>query len=75
MMDKLNPQMGEMMGIVNQLKSSPNPMDTMQMMANTNPTLKQAMQMVGNGDPKTIAMNFCKQNGFDPSGILNMFGK
>lgn len=64
----INPNLKNM---VSMMKGAKNPEAMIQQLASQNPQMKQVIDMVGNGDPKQIFMNACKQKGVDPSDILS----
>lgn len=65
----INPNLKNM---VSMMKGAKNPEAMIQQLASQNPQMKQVLDMVGNGDPKQIFMNACKQKGIDPNQILSM---
>lgn len=65
----INPNLKNMIAM---MKGAQNPMAMMQQIASQNPQMKQVLDMVGNGDPKQVFMNACKQRGKDPNEILSM---
>ena len=58
----------KMMGMLNGVK---NPQQALMMAAQQNPQLNSVMQMVGNGNPKDIFYQKCKEMGVNPEDILS----
>lgn len=56
-----------MMGMLQAVK---NPQQALMMAAQQNPQLNAVMQMVGNGNPKDIFYQKCKEMGVNPEDIL-----
>lgn len=56
-----------MMGILQAVKD---PKQALMMAAQKNPQLNAVMQMVGNGNPKDIFYQKCKEMGVNPEDIL-----
>lgn len=57
-----------MMGM---LRATKNPQQALMMAAQQNPQLSAVMQMVGNGNPKDIFYQKCKEMGVNPEDILS----
>lgn len=57
-----------MMGMLQTVK---NPQQALMMAAQQNPQLNAVMQMVGNGNPKDIFYQKCKEMGVNPEDILS----
>lgn len=60
-------------GVINQIKKTGNPQAALNQMAQSNPNIKQAMNLCKGKDPQQIFENGCRQNGIDPAqftGIL-----
>lgn len=55
------------------LQSSKNPQALINQMANSNPQMKQVLDLVQNsgGDAKSLFYQMAKQKGIDPETILN----
>ena len=62
------------LGLFNMLKGKSDPMQTLQTMAQSNPQIKQAFDIVqqNGGDMKTAFYKLAEQNGIDPNQVLNM---
>lgn len=58
----------KMMGMLNGVK---NPQQALMMAAQQNPQLNSVMQMVGNGNPKDIFYQKCKEMGVNPEDVLS----
>lgn len=71
-----NNPMGAMMQamqMVNKLKQAGNPQAAVEQMAQTNPSVKKAMDMCKGKNPKQVFEDMCRQNGMDPgqfSGLM-----
>lgn len=59
--------------VYNTIMGSGNPSAYVQKMAQTNPSYKQAMDLVNQcgGDVKQAAMNYAAQNGIDINSLMN----
>ena len=55
------------------VRSANNPQAVMNMLMQSNPNLKQAMDLVqqSGGDPQRAFYALCQQKGVDPNNILN----
>lgn len=53
------------------LSNAINPQAMLMQIASKQPKMKQILDMVGNGDPKQIFFNACKQKGVIPDQILS----
>lgn len=62
--------------MLSSLRSSNNPKEAAMAMANTNPTVKSAMDYVNQngGDPRTAALKYMAANGIDANSLLNLLG-
>lgn len=65
--------MMQAMQVVNQIKKSSNPQVALNQMAQTNPDIKQAMDMCKGKNPKQIFEDTCRKNGMDPAQFTGMF--
>lgn len=65
--------MMQAMQVVNQIKKSSNPQVALNQMAQTNPDIKQAMDMCKGKNPKQIFEDTCRKNGMDPVQFTGMF--
>lgn len=59
---------------MNMVRSAGNPMAMLQNMAQTNPQLRQVMNVVNTsgGDPKTAFYKIAKEKGVNPEQVLSM---
>lgn len=64
--------MMQAMQVINQIKKSGNPQSMLNQMAQTNPNIKQAMDMCKGKNPQQIFENGCRQNGIDPAQFTGM---
>lgn len=64
--------MMQAMQVVNQIKKSSNPQVALNQMAQTNPDIKQAMDMCKGKNPKQIFEDTCRKNGMDPGQFTGM---
>lgn len=65
------------MQVVQQIRGSRNPQQTMMQMARQNPQLNQAMQMVNGKTPdqmRDMAMNIAQQRGIDLNALAAQMG-
>ena len=65
------------MQVVQQIRGSRNPQQTMMQMARQNPQLNQAMQMVNGKTPdqmREMAMNIAQQRGIDLNALAAQMG-
>lgn len=65
------------MQLMQTIKSGGNPMATIQQMAQGNPQMQQAMQMIQGKSPEQLqrmAQNMCKERGTTPEAIMQQFG-
>ena len=71
MLQKLNQNPMQMLNMVRNAK---NPHAMMNQLINTNPQMKQVMDIVNanGGDPKSAFYKMAEQRGVDPNSILNM---
>lgn len=65
--------MMQAMQVVNQIKKSGNPQAALNQMAQSNPNIKQAMDLCKGKNPKQVFENGCRQNGYDPAQFTGMF--
>ena len=59
--------------VVNQIKKSGNPQEAFNQMTQSNPQIKQAMNMCRGKNPQQVFEQVCRQNGMDPgqfTGII-----
>lgn len=61
------PAMMQAIGVINQIKKTGNPQAALNQMAQSNPNIKQAMNLCKGKDPQQIFENGCRQNGIDPA--------
>ena len=64
--------MMQAMQVVNQIKKSGNPQAALNQMAQTNPNIKQAMDLCKGKNPQQVFENGCRQNGIDPGQFTGM---
>lgn len=62
----------DIMGLISQVRNSPNPTLAMQQLANSNPGIQNVMNYIqmNGGDAKTAFYNMAAQKGIDPESIL-----
>lgn len=62
------------LGLYSMLRGKSNPMAALQSMAQTNPQIKQAFDIVqqNGGDMQAAFYKLAEQNGIDPNNVLNM---
>ena len=72
--NKSGNNMNSILGLMNVLKGSSNPMQTLQSMAETNPQIKKAFDYVqqNGGYTRSAFYKLAEQNGIDPNNIINM---
>jgi ABC-type antimicrobial peptide transport system ATPase subunit len=66
-----NPKFQQIRTLYQQVKMSQNPQAMLGQIAQTNPQLKQAIEMAGS-DPKTAFYSLAKQKGIDPEQIIQL---
>lgn len=59
--------------VINQIRKSGNPQAALNQIAQSNPDIKQAMDMCKGKNPQQIFENRCRQNGIDPAQFTGMF--
>lgn len=64
--------MMQAMGVINEIKKSGNPQAALNQMAQTNPNIKQAMDMCKGKNPQQIFEDTCRKNGMDPGQFTGM---
>lgn len=57
--------------MLNMLNAAQNPQAALNMLAQKNPQVAQAMQLVQGRNPKEVFYEMCKQRGVNPDDILN----
>lgn len=69
-----NPGLGQIKNMMNIVKSAGNPQAMLSQMMQSNPQIKQAMNIVSQygGDPKQAFYALAQQKGVNPDEILNM---
>lgn len=67
-------QSSGLMGMINQVRNSPNPQQTLSQMAQNNPKLQNVMNYIqaNGGNAKTAFYNMAAEKGVDPNSILAM---
>ena len=67
------PNLQPIRNMLGMVRSASNPQAMLQMMAQNNPQLQQAMAVVqqSGGDPQKAFYSLCQQNGVDPQTILD----
>lgn len=67
------PNLGPVRQMMQMVRGAQNPNAMLQMMAQQNPQLQQAMSIVqqAGGDPQKAFYALCQQRGVDPAQILN----
>ena len=70
----VNNNLNQIKQMMNMVRSAGNPMAMLQNMAQTNPQLKQVMDVVNTsgGDPKAAFYKMAKEKGVNPEQILSM---
>lgn len=73
----VSPQMGNMgqiKNMMNMVKAAQNPQAMMQMMAQQNPKMQQAMNFIqqNGGNAKSAFYKLAEQQGINPDDVLNM---
>lgn len=65
---------GNIIGLYNMLKGKSDPMQALQSMAQTNPQIKKAFDMIqqNGGDIQSTFYKLAEQNGIDPNQVINM---
>lgn len=73
-MMNLNQGIRRVKGLYDTVRMAQNPQMALQKMLQSNPNVKQAMDLInqGGGDPQTVFYNLARQQGVDPNQILNM---
>ena len=68
-----SPAISNVRQMLQMIRASKNPSATLQMMAQNNPQIKQAMDVINQngGDPQKAFYALCQQRGIDPQQILN----
>lgn len=64
--------MMQAMQVINQIRKSGNPQATFNQIAQSNPDIKQAMDMCKGKNPQQFFENRCRQNGIDPAQFTGM---
>lgn len=67
------PNLQPIKNMLGMVRSASNPQAMMNMLAQSNPNLKQAMDLVqqSGGDPQKAFYSLCQQRGVDPNTILD----
>ena len=67
------PNLQPIKNMLGMVRSANNPQAMMNMLAQSNPNLKQAMDLVqqSGGDPQKAFYSLCQQRGVDPNTILD----
>ena len=63
---------GQAMRMVNQIRHSGNPQSAINVMAQSNPGIKKAMDMCKGKNPQQVFKQMCQQNGIDPGQFVGM---
>lgn len=76
---QLSPQLQQMLPAINQAKqmmgvvrSAQNPMAMLQQMAQSNPQMQQAMQIVNSGGTSGMLYELARQKGIDPNELMEL---
>lgn len=66
--------LGQIKQMMNMVQNAGNPQAMLMNMAQSNPQLKQVMDIVNNsgGDPKAAFYKMAQEKGVDPDSVLNM---
>ena len=64
--------MMQAMQVINQIRKSGNPQAALNQIAQSNPDVKQAMDMCKGKNPQQIFENRCRQNRIDPGQFTGM---
>lgn len=64
--------MMQAVNMINQIKRSGNPQEAFDQMAQSNPNIKQAMDMCKGKNPQQVFEQACRQNGMDPGQFTGM---
>ena len=66
--------MGQIKNMMNMVKAAQNPQAMMQMMAQQNPKMQQAMNFIqqNGGNAKSAFYKLAEQQGINPDDVLNM---
>ena len=64
------PQQNSMMQMIGMLKNSGNPAAMLQSMAQSNPSIKKAMDMCRGKNPQQVFMEQCQAQGVNPQQII-----
>lgn len=65
--------MMQAMGVINQIRKSGNPQATINQMAQSNPNIKQAMDLCKGKNPQQIFEDTCRKNGMELGQFTEMF--
>lgn len=65
------PNLAPLKSMMQMFNSAQNPQAALQMLAQKNPQVAQAMQLVQGRNPKEVFYEMCKQRGVNPDDILN----
>lgn len=63
---------GQAMRMVNQIRHSGNPLSAINVMAQSNPNIKRALDMCKGKNPQQVFKQMCQQNGIDPGQFAGM---
>ena len=64
--------MMQAMQVINQIRKSENPQAALNQIAQSNPNIKQAMDMCKGKNPQQIFESGCRKNGIDPAQFTGM---
>lgn len=64
--------MMQAMQVINQIRKSGNPQAAFNQIAQSNPNIKQAMDMCKGKNPQQIFESGCRKNGIDPAQFTGM---
>ena len=66
-----NSPMQNVQQIINMMKSTNNPQQMINTLAQSNPQIKQAIDMCNGKNPQEVFNNLCKQNGKNPQNVVD----
>ena len=71
---KCSPAMGQIKNMIGMIRAAQNPQAMIQQMMNSNPNMKQVMQIVNQygGDANRAFQETARQNGINPEEIFDM---
>lgn len=66
-----NSPMQNVQQIINMMQSTNNPQQMINTLAQSNPQIKQAIDMCNGKNPQEVFNNLCKQNGKNPQNVVD----